>query len=413
MDKSIIQKAACEENWIAFLNYKKEKQHLQAKEEKEIQEFIDRKAYLDLCAAWQKGCYPSDFPIKRTINKGGTNKKRTVYSFEGDDGIFLKFIAFELYRYDEIFCENCYAFRRGIRAREAIRRLQSDSRVAESYCLKMDISNYFNSINVEALMEKLSFIREDDELLYQLFEKILLEERVWENGRLIHEKHGAMAGTPLSPFLANLYLKDMDEFFQKENVLYFRYSDDVLIFESSPEKLELRKKQLYGIIEEHGLSLNTDKVKEYVPGEAIDFLGFCYCNKEIDLARNTIEKTKAKIKRKAKALQRWQRDKGLSGEKAAIGFIRAMNRKFYGKTMQEDCEVDDFTWNRWFFPVLTTDAGLREIDAYMQEYIRYTITGRHYKGNYRIKYETMKEWGYRSLVHEYYKWRDRRETDGS
>ena len=38
----------------------------------------------------------------------------------------------------------------------------------------------------------------------------------------------------------------------------------------------------------------------------------------------------------------------------------------------------------------------------MQEYIRYIITGRHYKGNYRITYEQMKEWGYRSLVHEYY-----------
>ena len=112
MDKSIIQKAASEENWIAFLNYKKEKQHLQAKEEKEIQEFIDRKAYLDLCQAWKKGCYPSDFPVKTTVNKSGTNKKRTVYSFQGDDGIFLKFIAFQLYRYDEIFCENCYAFRR-------------------------------------------------------------------------------------------------------------------------------------------------------------------------------------------------------------------------------------------------------------------------------------------------------------
>ena len=39
-----------------------------SEEEKEIQEFIDRKAYLDLCQAWKKGCYPSDFPVKRTVN---------------------------------------------------------------------------------------------------------------------------------------------------------------------------------------------------------------------------------------------------------------------------------------------------------------------------------------------------------
>ncbi len=71
--------------------------------------------------------------------------------------------------------------------------------------------------------------------------------------------------------------------------------------------------------------------------------------------------------------------------------------------------MDEFTWQRWFFPNLTTDKGLKEIDAYMQQYIRYTVTGRHYKGNYRIRYETLKEWGYRSLVHEYYSYKKTKE----
>ena len=75
-----------------------------------------------------------------------------------------------------------------------------------------------------------------------------------------------------------------------------------------------------------------------------------------------------------------------------------MNKKFFGYD-----EDDDFTWSKWFFPNLTTDKGLKEIDKYMQEYIRYSVTGRHYKGNYRIEYETMKSWGYRNLVNEYYK----------
>lgn len=90
------------------------------------------------------------------------------------------------------------------------------------------------------------------------------------------------------------------------------------------------------------------------------------------------------------------KEEGLSGEKAAKGFIRAMNHKFYEE------KENDFSWSRWFFPNLTTDIGLKEIDTYMQDYIRYCVTGRHYKGNYRISYEQMKEWGYRNLVHEYY-----------
>lgn len=134
------------------------------------------------------------------------------------------------------------------------------------------------------------------------------------------------------------------------------------------------------------------------PGEPWEFLGFSYDHGKLDLSENTKRKTKAKIKRKAEALRRWQRKKGLTTDKAAIGFIRAMNRKFYGSE-----DTDDFTWNRWFFPNITEDSGLKEIDAYTQQYIRYTVTGRHYKGNYRISYEQLKKWGYRSLVHEYYK----------
>lgn len=406
MHTSILSKSAKEESWLDFLNYKIEKQHLSKTEEIRLRQFIERKAYLPLCRAWQEGKFPANLPIKRVVNKEGTKKKRIVYSFEGDEGIFLKFIAFCLYQYDAVFCDNCYAFRRGSGARDAIARLGMDKRAEKSYCLKADISNYFNSINVEKLLQKLNFVKADDPLLYQLFETILLEERVRENGRIISEKHGAMAGTPISPFFANVYLKEVDAFFKKEGILYFRYSDDILLFADSFAELQNRKEQLESVLTELDLTLNPDKVNLYRPGEALDFLGFCCQGSKIDLSVHTIQKIKARIKRKAEALRRWQRSKELSGEKAAVGFIRAMNRKFYGSEGKDDDAWDEFTWNKWFFPNLTVDAGLREIDAYMQEYIRYTVTGRHYKGNYRIRYETMKAWGYRSLVHEYYRWRN-------
>ncbi|MDE6063321.1 MAG: hypothetical protein K2G20_01860, partial [Lachnospiraceae bacterium] len=193
--------------------------------------------------------------------------------------------------------------------------------------------------------------------------------------------------------------------FPKEGIFYFRYSDDILLFADNLQELARRQEQLNQQLSDLDLALNPDKLRVYKPGEALEFLGFCYRNGEIDLSDHTIAKTKSKIKRKSEALRRWPREKNLSGEKAAIGFVRAMNRKFFGNTASEDTRWEDFTWNRWFFSNLTVDTGLREIDAYMQEYIRYTVTGRHYKGNYRIRYETMKKWGYRSLVHEFWNWK--------
>jgi len=48
--------------------------------------------------------------------------------------------------------------------------------------------------------------------------------------------------------------------------------------------------------------------------------------------------------------------------------------------------------------------GFRIIDDYMQEYLRYLYSGRHYKGNYKITYEMLKKIGYHNLVNEYYKY---------
>lgn len=407
---NILEEASCRDSWQEFLNYKIDRQHLSAREEKELRDFMEREAYLPLCEAWRRGEYPAQYPEKRVVNKQGTKKKRVVYSFAGDEGIFLKFVAFRLFCFDDCFCDNCYAFRREFGVKDAIRRIRRTSGIGGMYCLKVDVSNYFNSIPVEKLLEKLLFVRERDKALYGLFQRILSREEVTENGKVIKECHGAMAGTPVSPFFANVYLREADFFFQQRGILYFRYSDDILIFAETLNKLEEYRARLYGMLEKLGLSVNPEKVCISEPGQEWEFLGFCYRDGEIDLSRMTIQKTKAKIKRKAEALRRWQRKKGLSGEKAAVGLIRAMNHKFYGRDITGETagkeaggEPDNrFTWSRWFFPNLTVDTGLRELDAYLQQYIRYAVTGRHYKGNYRITYQQLKEWGYRSLVHEYY-----------
>lgn len=403
---SIIDKINCREEWEDFFNYRINNHSLTKEEEKEIRNFIEEEKYYDYYKYIIAGRFPTDYPSKLIVNKEGTKKKRVVYSFGKEDSIIFKFIAYNLYEFDGEFSKNCYAFRRGYGVKDAIRRFRGNKNFANKYCYKADISNYFNSIDVDILLDKMGFIYEQDSSLYNLFEGVLRENKVYIGKNCIKENHGAMAGTPCSPFFANVYLSDIDKYFESKGIEYFRYSDDVLIFADTKEELDAYINIFLDKIAEYKLTINDDKVTYTDPGEEFEFLGFSYNQGLIDISDNTKRKLKAKIKRKSDALRRWQRKKELTPDKAAKGFINAMNSKFFGGKDKEP-DMEDFTWCRWFFPNISTDKSLKEIDEYMQQYIRYIITGRHYKGNYRISYSQLKEWGYRSLVNEYYKFKNK------
>ncbi len=399
---SILEAISSREKWDEFLAYKTERRHLDKKEQKLLEDYIAGRKYLAAYEKLKNGTFPGEYATKKFINKSGTKKKRVVYSFSDDVNLALKFIAHYLYVYDDRLEENCYAFRKKHGIKQALRQLTKERRLPKMYCFKADIHDYFNSVDVPLLLEKMDFIKEEDPILYAVFERVLAEKRVHFGGHTILEEHGAMAGIPIAPFFANIYLQKVDHIFNEKGIVYFRYSDDVLIFADSLEELSEYKELFYALLKEHKLAINPSKVSERAPGEKIEFLGFSYENGRLDLSENTKRKIKGKIKRKAEALRRWQRKKGLTPEKAAIGFINAMNRKFFGYGDEEE-----FTWERWFFPNLTVTDGLKEVDHYMQQYIRYCVTGRHYKGNYKITYEQMKDWGYKNLVHSYYEWHKR------
>lgn len=399
VNNSVLEALSERTKWEEFLAYKTERRHLDSEEQKLLEEYIKSEKYVSACEKIKAGKFPGEYAAKKFINKSGTKKKRVVYSYSDDVNVVLKFIAHYLYVYDNNLEDNCYAFRKKHGVKQAIRRLTGNKKLQGMYCFKADIHDYFNSIDVPVLLQKMEFIKEDDPLLYGVFERILLEKRVQFSGHTIMEEHGAMAGIPVAPFFANIYLQEVDKAFKDANIEYFRYSDDILIFASSKEQLEKYIEKFYGLLKKHKLTINPSKVTTKAPGEKVDFLGFSYEKGKLDLSENTKKKIKGKIKRKAEALRRWQRKKGLSEEKAAIGFINAMNKKFFGYGNE-----DEFTWERWFFPNLTVVDGLKEVDHYMQQYIRYCVTGRHYKGNYRITYEQMKKWGYVNLVHAYYEY---------
>lgn len=161
--------------------------------------------------------------------------------------------------------------------------------IENKYFLKLDISNFFNSISKRNMNKILKMIFSDDgEYMYysnlkgntHLYTSKVIEN--WDgietvlnacfvNGRL-------PLGLVTSPILSNIYLDFFDRRLAKKfpNVTYTRYSDDILI--SSVEKFNINN--IISFIDEEmkllGLNINrhkTKKLKLINEGDHVKFLG--------------------------------------------------------------------------------------------------------------------------------------------
>ena len=393
---SLVDKLFEKSNWERFYAYKAGLR-CSKRFKKELREFIDSESYL----AYKDAILSlKDLPLpeKSVISKMSSQKKRTVYKYPYDFNMVLKLLTYlTLRKYDHIYTNNLYSFRPGVCAKDAIMAICRTKDIRKMYSYKIDVSDYFNSIPVGRLCSVLDETVTDDDKLLAFMKALLQEEKALQNGEEIREQKGIMAGTPIASFYANLYLKDLDEYFMEQCVIYARYSDDIIVFAETEDEISKYKKVILDKLLDKGLTVNPDKEVSATPEEGFTFLGVQVKNGDIDIAPASVTKLKGKMRRKARALDRWRRREGIDGTKAAAAFIRIFNHK-----LLEVNEDSDLTWSLWFFPVITTSKSLHEIDLYAQELLRFLISGTHTKSRFNVRYEDLKELGYRSLVNEYY-----------
>ncbi len=392
---SLLDELARRESWEEFYEYKTSLACPKAFA-KELRAFIDAEGYLPVCRIIEAGeAFP--LPRKSVISKL-EGKKRTVYTYPRAENTVLKKLTWLLLRrYDGLFAPNLYSFRPGRTAKDAVRALRSAALGRELWAYKADVSDYFNSIPVERLLPLLARALGEDRRLYDFLASLLTEERVVSGGAAVREAKGIMAGTPLSAFYANLYLTSLDRRFEALGVPYARYSDDIILFAPDRAGAEKGASEVRAVLEDHGLRLNPAKEEFFDPAEGWVFLGFHCRGSRVDIAPVSVEKLKGKMRRKTRALLRWQARNDRSGEQAARAFLRVFNRK-----LLESPPDNDLSWKRWFFPLITTADSLRVIDRYAQDCLRTLLSGKRTKGRYNVRYEDLKRLGYRSLVHEYY-----------
>lgn len=398
---SLLDRLSDEQTWKAFLEYRSTLS-VSKSFTAELRRFIEQRGYLPVCERIKRG-EPFPLPQRSVISKQGSQKKRVVYTYPKDENIVLKLLTYLLLRkYDGLFAEGLYSFRPGRTAKDAVRRLTRTSGIWDMYSYKVDVSNYFNSVPTEKLLPELELALSDDPELFAFLRSLLAEPFVLERGRPLREEKGIMAGTPLSAFYANFYLRELDSFFAEKGLPYARYSDDIIVFAPTEKEASAQAELLLSMLSERGLSVNPDKESFSAPGESWCFLGFTCCREKIDIAPATLMKLRQKMRRKTRALSRWADRSGAGGEKAAAAFVRIFSRK-----LLESPGDNELSWSRWFFPVITTADSLHRIDLYAQECIRFLVSGKRTASRYNVHYSDIKRLGYRSLVNAYYSGREK------
>ena len=177
-------------------------------------------------------------------------------------------------RYDRIFVGNSYGYRPGKGATKAIRRVLSECKNKKyKYVLRLDIDNFFDSIDHFLLRRRLIGTGTEEELgrlimLCMQMGKVKQKSHEW-----MDTEFGTPQGAILSPLLSNLYLHSFDQFAISRHLPYIRYADDFLFLcESKEQAHDLAEKTEQYLNEKLKLSLNKP-ISIISLSDKFDFLG--------------------------------------------------------------------------------------------------------------------------------------------
>lgn len=129
---------------------------------------------------------------------------------------------------DTTFSPASHGFRTGHSAHTALKQAQDHVAAGHEIVVDMDLEKFFDRVNHDVLMSRLSRWIGDKRLLRII--RRFLEAGMMQDGVKIRRVEGTPQGGPLSPLLANLLLDDLDKELERRGHRFCRYADDCNIY---------------------------------------------------------------------------------------------------------------------------------------------------------------------------------------
>lgn len=177
----------------------------------------------------------------------------------------------------KIFISNTYSCISGRGIHKAVKDVKKAlSNIDETkYCLKLDITKFYPSIDHNILKQIIRKKIKDTKLL------TILDE-------IIDSAPGVPIGNYLSQFFANLYLAYFDHWVKEvlKCKFYFRYADDIVILSDNKDQLRYWLSMIKVYLSQLKLNVKSNWQIFPVDSRGIDFVGYVFYHSHIKLRKS-------------------------------------------------------------------------------------------------------------------------------
>lgn len=176
-------------------------------------------------------------------------------------------------RVDPTFSEHSYGFRPGRRAHDAVCAAQRYIQAGRRWVVDVDLAQFFDRVPHDVLMERVA-TRIGDRRRLGLIRRYL-EAGILTHGVGMERHEGTPQGGPLSPFLANLLLDEVDRELERRGHAFARYADDCNVYVRSKRAGERVRQTLRRLYTRLHLQVNEAKSAVARPWDR-RFLGYSF-----------------------------------------------------------------------------------------------------------------------------------------
>lgn len=210
--------------------------------------------------------------------------------------------------FDPGFSESSHGFRPRRSAHGAAKQVQRTIRRGYRFVVDMDLSKFFDRCQHDVLMSRVARKVRDKRLLTLIGR--YLRAGVMVEGVLHASDEGTPQGGPVSPFLANILLDDLDKELERRGLPFVRYADDFVIFTRSRRAAERVFRSVNRYLTQHLRLVVNETKSRIVETDGVEYLGFVF--RGIRATIQVSEKNQAKFKRRIRELT--GRSRGISME---------------------------------------------------------------------------------------------------